>query len=328
MEISQEIENSKKIAIFAHVNPDADAICSSIAFKNIIKNNFEYKYIDIFLDGEIGDLYKHLIRDEVINPEPLKNYDLAIVLDSPTLLRLGKYSEIAKNTKNIINIDHHDTNERFGTTNLVPKRVSSTCEFLYMIARKLGFTIDDLIAKYLYQGIITDTNCFTTFTTTANTHLVVNELLKFNFDEERIKEHYFKNNSLEKTKMLARALTTLKIIPDTSTAIMKITYDEMQSLGTSFDDTLGIVDSGISIDGVKICAIFIEKEPNKIYVSIRGKGEVNIAEIVKVFNGGGNSVSGAFQFSGSLKEIEKIFINYIKDNVHFDEDIDDEFDLI
>ncbi len=82
------IQNAKKIAIFSHVNPDADALCSACAFKNIIRNNFVFKGIDVFVDGEIGELYDPILRNEVVNPLPYSSYDLAIVLDCPNPSRV------------------------------------------------------------------------------------------------------------------------------------------------------------------------------------------------------------------------------------------------
>ena len=79
--------------------------------KNIIQNNFDFKFVDVFIDGEIGELYDPILRDEVLNPKPYSKYDLAFVLDCPNLKRIGKYSELAEKVPEIINIDHHGTNE-------------------------------------------------------------------------------------------------------------------------------------------------------------------------------------------------------------------------
>ena len=98
--IINSINGAKKIAIFSHINPDADALCSSFALKNIINNNFDYKSVDVFIDGEIGALYAPILRNEVVNPEPYSSYDLAFVLDCPNTARTGKYEEILNNKIN------------------------------------------------------------------------------------------------------------------------------------------------------------------------------------------------------------------------------------
>lgn len=303
------ITNAQKIAIFSHISPDADALCSSFALKNIIKNNFDDKHVDVFVDGEIGALYEPIVHDEVINPKPYNHYDMAFILDCPNLSRIGKYQEIVSNIPQIINIDHHETNSKFGTTNLIVPKLSSTCETIYLIAKAQNFNLNGTIAKQLYQGIITDTNCFTSLYLSKKTHQVISELMEYNFDHDAIKKYYFKNNSKAKTKLLSKALQSLKFFKGQKVTLMKICNETFDKLGASFEDTLGIIDNGININGTEVCAILIEKTPNNIYCSLRSKGNVNVGEIAQNFGGGGSLKLAAFQIIGDIKEIEKNIVN-------------------
>ena len=324
-------KGKKKIAIFSHINPDADALCSSFALKNIINNNFDYKSVDVFIDGEIGALYAPILRNEVVNPEPYSSYDLAFVLDCPNTARTGKYEEILNNIPNIINIDHHDTNERFGTINIVSAKASSTCEVLYIIAKASNFEFNNMIAKELYQGIITDTNCFTSRTITKRTHQVASELLTFKFDSDAIKEYYFKNNSVGKMKLLSKALQSLKFYKGERFTTMRIPNELFSKFDASFEDTLGIIDNGINISGTEVSAILIEREPNKIYASLRSKGRVDVGEIAKEVgsrlggSGGGSANIAAFQAEGVLKEVESALAESVSPKL---EDIENDDEII
>lgn len=300
----ESLNNAKKIAIFSHVSPDADALCSAFALKNIINNNFDYKFVDVFIDGEIGELYNPIIRDQVINPSPCLAYDIAFVLDCPNIERIGKYEQLARSAKELINIDHHETNEKFGTTNVVVK-TSSTSELIYLMAKSQDFELNNLIAKELYQGIITDTNCFTSSSISKKTHQVVSELMAFKFDHEAIKEYYFNNNSKTKTRLLSRALQSMKFYKGERVTTMKIGNDIYSGLDANFEDTLGIIDNGININGTEASAILIEIEPNQIYCSLRSKGGINVGDIAKEFGGGGSLKLAAFQTTGDIKEVEK-----------------------
>lgn len=306
----ESLNNSQKIAIFSHVSPDADALCSALALKNIIKNNFDYKIVDVFIDGEIGELYNPIIRDQVINPVPFENYDIAFVLDCPTLSRIGKYETLVKRAKEIINIDHHETNEKFGTTNVVAK-TSSTAELIYLMAKSQDFELNNLIAKELYQGIITDTNCFTSSSITKKTHQVVSELMAFKFDHEAIKEYYFNNNSKTKTRLLSRALQSMRFYDDERVTTMKIGNETYSKLEATFEDTLGIIDNGINISGTEASAILIEVAPGEIHCSLRSRGAINVGDIAKQFGGGGSLKHAAFQKHGDIKEIEKNVVEEI-----------------
>ena len=304
--LNEAVKNSKKIAIFSHISPDADALCSAFALKNIINNNYDFKYVDVFIEGDIGELYDPIIRSEVVNPRPYSSYDIAFVLDCPNTSRIGeKNQEMLKNIPFIINIDHHETNERFGEINIVGPKMSSTCELLYLISQIQGLEINNLIAKELYQGIITDTNCFSSLTTTSKTYRVVSELMKYKFDANTIKEYYFKNNSMAKTKLLSKALSSMKFYKGELFVTMKIPYDFLEKTGASFEDTMGIIDNGLNINGTEIGAILIEKEPNKFHCSLRSKGQINVGEIAKLFGGGGSEKVAAFQIDGNATDIEE-----------------------
>lgn len=305
------IDSAENIAIFSHLNPDADALGSSLALKNIIDENYLLKNVDVFLDGEIGKLYAPLLKNEQINPVPLTEYDLAIVLDCPNIKRTGKYEELISSIPNIINIDHHETNIRFGDINYVTPKVSSTSEMLFLLCQRFGLKINDTIAKQLYQGIITDTNCFSSAYSTDLTHKVTSELLSYNFNAGKIKEYYFKNNSRAKNQLLASAIQSMEFYNNNRLTTMKIDYPTYSKVNASFEDTLGIIDSGISVKGTEVSAILIEKMPQFIHCSLRSKGNVDVGKIAHQFNGGGSKKLSAFQTYGDIQQIEKQLVDMI-----------------
>lgn len=326
---SETIKNASRIAIFSHVNPDADALCSSIALKNMLMKTYPDKEVDVFTSGEIGDLYAHIIDGEIIN-DYRGPYNLAFVLDCPNLQRCGIWEELASQIPNIINIDHHETNSKFGTFNIVSQTVSSTSEMIYRIAKAQNLKIDENDASNLYQGIITDTNNFRSKAITQVTQKTVSELLNYDFDAEEVKNHYFNNNSKAKDRLLVRALLSLKFYNNGNFTTMKIDNDSFAQLGATFDDTLGIIDNGMNISQSKVSAILIEKEPNYIHCSLRSLGDINVGEIAQQFNGGGSKTVAAFQMNGDIKDIEQHLVTAISPKLPIYEDdylYDHDFDM-
>ena len=327
---STTIENANRIAVFSHINPDADALCSSIALKNMLTKTFPDKEVDVFTSGEIGELYSHIVNNEPINISR-GNYDLAFVLDCPNLQRCGDWESLASQIPNIINIDHHETNCKFGTFNIVSNTVSSTCELIYRIAKAQKFNIDDTDASLLYQGIITDTNNFMSQSITPFTHKAVSDLLGYNFDVDEVKDHYFNNNSKAKDRLLIRALLSLRFYNNGTFTTMKIDNESFKQLGATFDDTLGIIDNGMNISQSKVSAILIEKEPNYIHCSLRSLGDVNVGEIAQLFNGGGSKTVAAFQINGDMKEVEQHLVTAISPKLPTNENetiYDNDFDML
>ena len=138
----------------------------------------------------------------------------------------------------------------------------------------------------------------------------------YKFDSNLIKEYYFNNQSLNKTKLEAKVLNSVKLYKHNTVAVMKIPYGDIEKHNLTFEDTMGIVDKGTSIEGVGISIILIEAGPGYVYVSLRGKGsEVDVSKFAQAFGGGGSPTIAAFQYKGELKDIEQMVHAYIKENI-------------
>lgn len=316
----KQILHSKKIAIISHINADADAICSSMALKLLIKARTQRKHetpiIDIFTDTEqISDLYLPIVSHLALNKQRFKKYDLAISLDCPNVYRLGRFKEIFCNAKDTLMIDHHDTCENFARNNIC-KKVSSTCEIIYNeLILKRNWKANEETYRLLYTGIITDTNDLTQ-NTLNSTHHVIADLMevdtKLGLSLESIKDHFFKNTTKQKTMLFQRALQSLAFFENDQIAIMKIFKQDLIETGCKQEDTLGIVDYAVKMKGVKVGVIFIKQEDNSYYVSLRSKDKINVGIIAKSLGGGGHFNVSAFQSKEPLADLKQQIITLCK----------------
>ena len=322
-----QIKKSKNIAIIAHTVPDADALCSAVALKKIIRqnqsDNSQQKQIDIFVDAEdFGEKNTAIVKGIELNTKHCDQYDLAISVDCSSLSRMGKYSELFQSTENTINIDHHVTNENFAKNNIVLK-TSSTCEGIYLLAKSQNAQMSDDVCKLIYSGIITDTNNLTQGTITINTHKVITDIIGRNINVEILNEFFFKNNTKNKAFLLKQALDSLTFMSGDRIAFMKLTKQDLAECNATFEDTLGIVNHGIEIKGVDISVLAIKQEDNSYYVSLRGKSNFNVAQIAKSMGGGGHETVAAFQYAGLLADMKDQLLKACKEelNNHPVEDI-------
>ena len=315
----KDINDSTKIAIFCHTMPDADALCSSVALKKLIKLNQtdgqNPKIIDILVDSnieDISDVNKAIINGIEINNQHYKRYDLAIAVDCASLSRLGKYSQVFKKAKTNVQIDHHSTNDNFAKNNIVLPRASSTCEVLYTLAKLKKLNMNDDICKLIYSGIITDTANLTQGMITVNTHKIIAEMIDRKINLTALNEHFFKNNTKSKAFLLKQALDSLTFYAGDRIAFMKLTKQDLSECDATMDDTLGIVNHGIEIKGVEISIIAIKQEDNSYYVSLRSKQDINVGIIAQELGGGGHGQIAAFTYSGSLTDMKDELIKVCK----------------
>ena len=129
-EIKKAIKKAKSAIIAAHIDPDADAIGSSLAMAMLLKK-LKVKSI-IYSQNGIPKIYQFLPwAEKVLTKIPVKlHFDLAIILDSSMLERVGNKIDLKKMAKKIINIDHHPDNKKFGDINFVGQ-VSSAAEQIF-----------------------------------------------------------------------------------------------------------------------------------------------------------------------------------------------------
>ena len=322
----EQIASAKRIAIITHKNADMDAIGSAIALKRLIKRNYQtgshMVQVDVFTDtanitnNDIKtNIYSVFVNGENFNKQSCKQYDLAICLDSPSRKVLGVYDKIFKKCSDSLNIDHHQTNNIYAKNNIVVPRCSSTCEIIYTLFIKIKhLSYSDAILRYLYAGIITDTNNLTN-NLSKNTFKIIDEITGKDTKKmeqlEKIRTYFFKNETRAKFALLSKALEGVRFSKSGRIALMKITKHDFTDTKSCMTDTLGIVDYATRLQGVEIAVMFIKQDDNTYYVSLRSKNSVNVGLIAEKMGGGGHEKIAAFQTKPTdrLKDIKaKLFM--------------------
>lgn len=307
----EAIKNNRRFLITAHVNLEGDSLGSQLAMKELLIGMGKSAYI---LDNDaVPDHYKFLPRaNEVLNDfERIAPFDVAIVLDCPTLKRTGKVGKVIKeNAKLVINIDHHISNEKFGDINWVDPNASSAGEMVYKLYRETGVKLTREGALSLYIAILTDTGSFNYDNTSSVTHEIAGELLGYGLDPALVSESVYERRSIEDIRLLALALDTLKISKDGTIAYMEVTKNMLKETNADIAKSEGLINYARSIDKVKVAVLFKEdtKENNKINISFRSKGNGEIIDVNKmasVFGGGGHTKASGCVISGTLEEAKK-----------------------
>ena len=172
-QIKKEIKRYKDIVIVRHIGADPDALGSQFALKELIKLNFNDK--NVYVLGNATSRFKYmgsLDKDESLDYSKC----LLIVLDTPDVKRIDINADISK-FASIVKIDHHPFVEKYANIELYDENASSTSQLIleFILANKLK--INDMIARYLYTGIVSDTDRFLHDYTSKRTFELVNYLL-------------------------------------------------------------------------------------------------------------------------------------------------------
>ena len=299
-DLKTQLQDSKKIIVVPHKNPDGDAIGSCVAINELLKS-LGHKS-SIISPNNFPDFLKWMDNEDEIkiyenNPELFNNEiltsDIIFTLDFNSLSRIGSMGKILKDSNALkVMIDHHQNPENYADYTYSDVKMSSTCEMVFHFITELSLNdkISSKIASALYTGIMTDTGSFKFPLTTDITHKVVSGLINKGANGNEINNLVYDNNSYEKLLLLSHTLSNMIVDIEYKTAYMYLTQQSLNKYNFKKGDTEGFVNYGLTIKGVKFAAIFIENEADKIIkISLRSKGNFNVNEFSKDnFNGGGH----------------------------------------
>lgn len=250
------------------------------------------------------------------------HFDAIIILDSPDIERIGNnYEENAEIFYEIpvVNIDHHVTNDHFGKINLIDLIATSTSEILVSVIEALtgdSKFFDEDIATSLLTGIITDTNSFQNTNTTPKSLTVAAQLVASGARQQEIIKHVYKTKPLSTLRLWGRALSALhdeKAFYFVWSQLRKADYVEV---GASQDEGSGLIDELLKTASGIDFALLLSERNGDVHGSLRSSNRTkNVAEIAKLFDGGGHSMAAAFQLKNtSLAETSERIIQKIREH--------------
>lgn len=313
--IKDEINNSSSIIIITHEFPDGDAVGSLIACDYILKEYSDNTSVYCYVNSDIPEQYDFIASDfKVISKERLSSskFDLAIVLDCGNIDRTG-IKDIIEDMQ-ILNIDHHGDNTKFGKYNFVFPESSSTAEILFYLAERIiAVPLKREIARSLYTAIVTDTGGFRFPCTSASTHYAASILYKTqDADLDQVISKIYFEEPYNKIKLLGEILSNMKI--DNGICYSAITADIWEKTQTNPKMVEGLVNFMASISEAKVAALFQEL-PDKVKASLRSRGDIDCRKIAHNFGGGGHTQAAGARFTQSLDDAIESFLNYVKEYV-------------
>ena len=306
-ELHQLIESSKKLTLVSHVDPDGDALGSSLAFYLALKKIG--KSVKLYNKTKsISNRYDFLPSFSKITHIFPQNCDLIISFDCGSFERLG----IERGDYKIVNIDHHKSNEMFGDLNIVDPSHPSTSSIVYSLLEKLNITISKDIALAIYTALAEDTNFFTDNSTDLKAFELATKLVQKGAVPSIVGRNLTKRNSLAFLRLEALFIDNIELKNDGKIAIGFVDNSMLKKSGALRYDAAHLADVLQSLATVKMSIFTIEDDNQNIKFSLRSN-IVDVSKIAALFGGGGHSDSSGF--SAKLDEREDIIkqiINEVK----------------
>ena len=309
-EMIQKIQQSNKIAVFAHVNPDGDAMGSSLAMYLALKGL--KKDVDIIIP-EHARCFDFMPSIDEIKTEGVGKYDLAIALDCATQQRLADPTSCFVNAKSNMQIDHHVSNSRYAEFDYVDPVAPACAQILIRVLEYWDIEITKEIGTCLLTGLITDTGGFAYEGVTAETFELVADLLNKGINISKIYKRVLQTSSVSKFELSKIATDRLEFFENGKITFTYITQDDEKSVNAEIGDYEGLVDIGRDIEGVEVSILLREVKDGGFKVSMRSNEYVNVSDICIMFGGGGHiRAAGCTISNGTIEQIKEKIISQTK----------------
>ncbi len=294
-EVLKQIAGRQRFLLTSHSRPDGDAVGSALACCQILRSMG--KQADVVLRDGVPRIYEPLpFAGEVVQADRVNgNYDAAIVLECDSIRRTGLEG---LEDRFLISIDHHLSGRPFAHVNWIDPKASATAELVYRLGKEAGVRISPDIATCLYTAVMTDTGSFMFEGTNEHTFALARELVLAGADPVRCARNIYFAHSTAKMKLLGAALSNLH--REGNLAWIWVTQSQMEQAGAKEEDCEGLVNYVLSIQGVEVAAFFRQLPDSRFRVSLRSKGQLNVAAIAEKFGGGGHECASGLSVDGPL----------------------------
>jgi phosphoesterase RecJ-like protein len=288
-QVLEKIKSARHIVLITHMNPDADSMGSASAFYSYILQI--QKKVTLF--SHTKNIDKKLLFLPWCNK--LKNAippscDLAISFDCGSLKRLGVELDIE-----LINFDHHKSNERYGVLNFVDESAISTTQLIFDYFISQEVKINPKMATALYAGLLDDSQNFINEKSDEKTFEMAKILLEKGADKKAVVKHLFQTSPLSLLRLKGLMFSNMQLHSDASIVVHKVTKEILQSCGSVCGDCEEALEESLYLPTVSVALLLCELDDGSFKGSIRTDGTIDASMIAKKYDGGGHYRAAGFR---------------------------------
>ena len=289
------IDRSELVALACHVSPDGDALGSMLAMHFLCRAQGKPSIASWPEPFVVAPHYTYLPGlDSVTKPVDFPAAPpLMVTFDCGSLDRLNELADPARAAAQLIVVDHHATNDNYGTINVVDIDAAASALLVYRLAKRLGWALDRDAALCLYTGIVTDTGRFQYSNTTSEVLDMAAELSRFDLPIAAMSRQLFEEHRFAYLQLAAAALQRAQLDGPRRFVATWVTGDDLERFGVDLDEVEGLIDLVRRTAEAEVSCVLKEADDGT-RVSLRSVSDVDVAAIATRFGGGGHKAAAGF----------------------------------
>ncbi|HEX4903763.1 MAG TPA: bifunctional oligoribonuclease/PAP phosphatase NrnA [Acidimicrobiales bacterium] len=304
-EVAEVLAGAPSLALACHHHPDGDALGSMLAMHLLCEANGKASVASWPSPWVVAPHYEFLPGlDRCVSPAEFPgDPDVLVTFDLGRVERLGDLAGSAARAREVVVLDHHPDNQRFGTRNLVDESAAATAVLVRQLATELGWSLTHDVALCLYVGLVTDTGRFRYPNTTPDVFHLAEELAEYQLPIARITRELFEKHRFQYVQLLSMALARTELDPELRFVVAWLTAQDLEDFDVSFDETEGFIDHVRACQEADVACVLRESPGEGLRVSLRSTGATDVSEIAARLGGGGHTFMAGFSSDRPIPEV-------------------------
>lgn len=298
------LDAATTVSVICHVYPDADTIGAGLALAQILDHAGKSVEVSFAAPAQLPESLQSLPGGHLlVDPEAMRrDPDLVVTVDIPSVNRLGALRDLAVSGRRVLVIDHHASNQLFGSANLVDPTADSTTMLIAEVLDAWNKPIDKGVAHCLYAGLTTDTGSFRW--ASARAHRLAARLVELGVDNATISRTLLDTHPFAWLPMLSRVLASARLLPDAveGRGLVYAVVSHEEWLDARPEEVESIVDIVRTTRQAEVAAVFKEIEPQHWSVSMRAKS-LDLTSVAGAFGGGGHRLAAGYSATGRTDDV-------------------------
>jgi phosphoesterase RecJ-like protein len=298
------LDAAASVSVVCHVFPDADTVGAGLALALVLDHTGKDVEVSFAAPERLPESLQSLPGGHLLIPpkDMRRDADLVVTVDIPSVNRLGSLRELAEPGREVLVIDHHASNQLFGSANFVEPSADSTTMLVADLLDAWDKPIDAGVAHCLYAGLTTDTGSFRW--ASARAHRLAARLVELGVDNAGISRTLLDTHPFAWLPMLSRVLSSAQLLPDAAAGcgLVYAIVGHQEWADARPEEVESIVDIVRTTEQAEVAAVFKEIEPGHWSVSMRAK-TIDLAAIASAFGGGGHPHAAGYSTSGPVDDV-------------------------
>ncbi|HZJ25676.1 MAG TPA: bifunctional oligoribonuclease/PAP phosphatase NrnA [Acidimicrobiia bacterium] len=302
---AEAIGAADTVALACHVSPDGDALGSMLALHHGLRAAGRPSVASFPTPLVVAAHYRELPGlDLLTSPGDFPSEpDVMVTFDCGSVARLGDLEPAARAARELVVLDHHISNDRYGTINVIDPNAAATAVVVRRLMHELSLPLTQKSAVCLYAGLVCDTGRFQYTTTTPEVFRLAAELVGYGVPVESLSRTLFEEHRFAYLQLVADVLGRAELCADQRFVWASVTLADLERHDVTIDEAEGLIDLVRRTAEAEVACVLKEEPDGSLRVSLRSLGGVDVRLIAEREGGGGHRFAAGFTSAGAIPDV-------------------------